>query len=386
MNRDWFRRRHRLLRVVAFLAIVLTWTTAPQAALAGPSPTGLDISWPQCHGGVPALAASPSLVIVGVTGGRAFTQNPCFASEYRWATAQGAAPAFYMNLNYPGSSTAARGQTGPSGTCQIVDASCHAFNYGYNAGQDAFTYAHSVGASSFGWWLDVETVNSWSTNPSLNVQVIRGAIRYFQDNKLAVGIYSVASMWRDIAGNFSPGLPIWVAQTEASVPTMTYCSSAYGFGGGSAVLVQHWTGAYDLDYGCPSQFQPSAAPLLGGPNLAAAGSATAPLPIVSETSGSLAGSSGGTAVYYTFASSGTGAPQTVNISFWPHGADVANGLFVTLNQNGAVLDKVAASNSSTPGQVTLRFASRRSEPLVLQIVDYNSPQPGTTVNYDLRLG
>jgi hypothetical protein len=289
-----------------------------------------------------------------------------------------------MNLNYPDPSTAARGQTGPSGGCQPTDAPCQAFNYGYNAGQDALAYAQSVGASSPGWWLDIETANAWSSNTSLNAQVIRGAIRFFQAHHLAVGIYSVAFMWRDIAGGFSPGLPIWVAQTSASTPTMAYCSPVYGFGGGSTLLVQSGNGRYDLDYGCSGQSLPSAAALLGGASIIADGSATSPIPLSSVVNGSLAGSAGGAAIYYTFPSSGNGSPQTVTLNFWPHGSDVANGLFVTLYQNGSPLAKVEASNSTTPGQVTLSFSSRRSEPLVLQIVNYNNPSAATEISYDLR--
>src|SRR3954470_7944602 len=63
---------------------------------------GNDISWPQCGGAFPAKAG---FGIVGVTGGRPFTQNPCLAAEWQGALAAKGAPAYYMNLSNPGTTT-----------------------------------------------------------------------------------------------------------------------------------------------------------------------------------------------------------------------------------------------------------------------------------------
>src|SRR5438270_3491969 len=60
---------------------------------------GNDISWPQCGGAFPAKAG---FGIIGVTGGRPFTQNPCLAAEWQWALAAKGAPAYYMNLSNAG--------------------------------------------------------------------------------------------------------------------------------------------------------------------------------------------------------------------------------------------------------------------------------------------
>src|SRR5439155_7250878 len=48
-----------------------------------PSPTGYDVSYPQCSSTLPK---SPTFGIVGVNGGRAYATNACLASEYAWAT------------------------------------------------------------------------------------------------------------------------------------------------------------------------------------------------------------------------------------------------------------------------------------------------------------
>lgn len=386
INRRELWQQRRLALVIVLATFLLTCNLDQRTALAQASPLqliGMDISWPQCQTGIPSLSAGQTFTIIGATGGRAFTPNTCFASEYRWATAHRQTPSFYMNLNYPSPTTAARGQAGPSGNCKPADAACQAFNYGYNAGQDALAYAQSVGASSPGWWLDVETANSWSSNTSLNAQVIRGAIRFFQDHNLAVGIYSVAFMWRDIAGSFSPGLPIWVAQTNTNIPTLAYCSPRYGFGVGLTLLVQSWNGRYDVNYGCSGQSVTNAAALLGGASSGSDGSVTSPIPFASAVNGSLAASEGGTAIYYTFLGSGNGSTQSATFSFWPHGPEVANGIFVSLYQNGSPLAKVQASDSTTPGYLTLHYSARGSGPVVLQIVNYNNPSAATRISYDL---
>src|SRR6266480_2425330 len=87
---------------------------------------GNDISWPQCGGAFPTKAG---FGIVGVNGGRPFTQNPCLGPEWQWALSNKGAPAYYMNLSNPGTAD-------PAG-------------YGAQAAAYAFNYASSVtGASS----------------------------------------------------------------------------------------------------------------------------------------------------------------------------------------------------------------------------------------------
>jgi hypothetical protein len=358
LRRGWLR----IGALAAAMLLIRLGAPAPAFAFDGAAspPTGLDISWPECASGIPSSVSGQSLTIIGVTGGKAFTRNPCFAHEYLWSTAQGSVPSFYINLNYPSRADASRGQTGPRGTCGANDVTCHAYNYGYNAAQEAALYARSANATAPAWWLDVETTNHWSSDTGLNATVILGSIDYFRTRGLAVGIYSVTPMWREIAGNSTFGLPIWVAQTSVTVPTMAYCSSNYAFAGGTTAMVQSWNGRYDVDYGCPvvNVSRSGASPL-------------APLSLNGEARGVLAASEGGTAIYYTFPNSRTGSQQTVTLTFWPHGPDLATGLFITLYQNSSQLQQVRAINATTPGTVTLSFSSRSSSPFVIQLMNYN---------------
>ena len=214
---------------------------------------GYDISYPQGSGPYPPSTQSGQFTfgIVGVTNGRAFTDNPYLGAEYKWIVDSKLSPSIYMNLNYPAGSSASKGQNGPKGQCAPGDNACQAYNYGYNAAQHAFDYARSQSATASNWWLDVETENSWSNDQSLNAQVIQGSVDFLKGKGLTVGIYSNPSMWLTIAGSFSPGLPNWVAGAPNDSTLSTYFTPAHAFGGGTVRLVQCRSGSYDLDYALP---------------------------------------------------------------------------------------------------------------------------------------
>ncbi|GAC1449661.1 MAG: hypothetical protein PVSMB4_08000 [Ktedonobacterales bacterium] len=227
--------------LVLAAALVGVLRVAPPAQAFGnyvATTTGYDISWPQCGGAYPA---SPyGFGIVGITDGRAYTQNPCLASEYQWAThGTASAPSVYMNLNY---GTAL-------GSCAHNDKACQAYTYGRGAAQYAVTYATAQSVAVTTWWLDIETGNSWSKDAGLNDQVIQGATGFLRAQGLVVGVYSTPYQWGAIAGSFSPGLPNWTAGASSSDPA-SYCASAHAFGGGTVWLAQYASGSYDGDYAC----------------------------------------------------------------------------------------------------------------------------------------
>ena len=215
--------------------------------------TGSDISFPQCSGTLPS---SPGAFgIVGVTAGRAFSQNGCLDREFLWAgsarTTQ-TLPSLYMNLQYPIGTTASYAMDGPKGKCSQKDKECQAYNYGWNAADNAYAYAKSKDATSSRWWLDIETANSWSAKTALNALVIRGALDYFGRAEMGItaGIYSTQRMWTTIAGSFRPDVESWVAQgTQQSAAS--YCKPSGPFGTGPVVLVQYVSGGQDWDYACP---------------------------------------------------------------------------------------------------------------------------------------
>ncbi|MBV8297691.1 MAG: hypothetical protein JO085_12705 [Acidimicrobiia bacterium] len=191
---------------------------------------GNDISWPQCGGAFPTKAG---FGIVGVNGGVPFSSNPCLAAEWQWAVANKGAPSYYMNIANPGSSD-------PAG-------------YGASAAAYALSYAASqTGASSaatHGWWIDVETANSWSSNQAQNAAVIQGALTYLKKNtSRSVGVYSTGYQWGVITGGVHLGAPVWAAGASSASSAPSMCGT--GFTGQPVKVVQYPAGAYDGDYRC----------------------------------------------------------------------------------------------------------------------------------------
>jgi hypothetical protein len=191
---------------------------------------GNDISWPQCGGAFPAKAG---FGIIGVNGGRPFTQNPCLAAEWRWALTAKGAPAYYMNLNNTGSSD-------PAG----YGASAAAYALNYAAAQTG-----SSSATSHTWWIDVETANTWSSNQAANAAVVKGALTYLkQHTSKSVGIYSTGYQWGVITGGVRMGAPVWAAGASSAASAPSMCGT--GFTGRPVKIVQYPAGSYDGDYKC----------------------------------------------------------------------------------------------------------------------------------------
>jgi hypothetical protein len=186
---------------------------------------GIDVSWPQCDpGGLPALQAG--FVMVGVNNGRPFTDNPCARQQVAYAV-QHTGYAVYLNLDAPrGGDPAA---------------------YGRRAALDGFARAAADGARSPTVWLDIETLNHWST-PATNVAVINAALRALHTRGLTAGIYSSVPMWQQITGGARIDVPVWLATTVTDYRAIDPLCVA-GLGGRAAMLGQYvaTTGAALID-------------------------------------------------------------------------------------------------------------------------------------------
>src|SRR5688572_14423644 len=68
-------------------------------SVAQPGLVGYDISWPQCDGPYPGGYAS--IGVIGVNGGKPFTENRCLESQWNWLGQHSARDAVYINLDYP---------------------------------------------------------------------------------------------------------------------------------------------------------------------------------------------------------------------------------------------------------------------------------------------
>ncbi|MFA7297445.1 MAG: hypothetical protein WC211_09740 [Dehalococcoidia bacterium] len=238
--------------VLGALALALLASIAVRTSAHAATPTGLDVSWPQCGKQLPMTPLA--FAVVGVDNGKAFTSNPCFAEQYRWAGSTGTLPALYFTLRSPQGATAARGFEGPAGVCAASDARCIARNYGYHAAREARAYAVQQAGPppSTMWWLDIETMSHWSTDQAANAEVVRGAIEYLKEQGVLFGVYSTRTQWNQITGGLAlpEGLPLWIAGAHDKADAPTMCTPRYAFGGGQLWLVQYIANNLDHNHVC----------------------------------------------------------------------------------------------------------------------------------------
>ena len=111
-------------------------------------------------------------------------------------------------------------------------------------------------ASSYRWWIDVETGNSWetgSTGIANNVADLQGMVAAFTAANAGAGVYSTSTQWNQItggsrAGNLA-GLPDWIPGARRLSAAQANCSLA-GFTGGGVTITQWFGKPYDGDYAC----------------------------------------------------------------------------------------------------------------------------------------
>lgn len=254
--------------------------------------TGNDISYPQCGKPYPKGQA---FGIVGVNGGLANNTNKCFADELAWAqqssgaTTQpkaslyvntgnpsGAGPVWWPTSNTFYDTTDGTDSNDPlTGGSQVTvptpsygdcsgtnDAGC-AYVYGWAKAYEDFNHRGVPDPSSYTWWLDVETSNSWetpsSTDPgaayTANIASLRGMIDYFTTQNVEIGIYCTPYQWGQITGITSPdasdpfaGVQTWIAGASSS-NTSSFCAEGFTYGR-SATLVQYVSGRFDYDVVC----------------------------------------------------------------------------------------------------------------------------------------
>jgi hypothetical protein len=301
------------LQVIA-VGVVATTSAGPAlAAVAGHSKssttstlTGNDLSYPQCGTTFPAR---PAFGIVGVNSGLANGLNPCLGpsssypsykqSELYWAVANSTGgtsqpkAALYLNTADPGNiynghpiTDWPTSGTTPDGTCTTTTVTTSsgtytvganspacAWQYGYNkatqdvswlSGAAAAINAQSPAvqvsgaASSYPWWLDVETGNSWQSGTSgqaMNVADLQGMIAAFQNaGGSSVGVYSTSSQWSTITGGTTSssgslyGIPDWVPGAKSLSAATSNCGLASFTQG--RIAVTQWTGRPDNDRAC----------------------------------------------------------------------------------------------------------------------------------------
>lgn len=246
----FLRHVPRIAAALAAAAAVLVFSSESARADSSGAPA-YDISWPQCESGAPH--GDFSFAIIGLNNGRPFTTNDCFAPQYTWAAQVQVNPAVYINLDFPRAGRP-EADNGPYGRCGETDTWCRGYNWGYALARDSVNRAISFGVSPERYWLDVEMANHWSDVPRDNGQVARGAIDYFLEHRIPVGIYGTRYQWNLITGGYTPPnvtLPLWVAGAEDITEAHERCfNRSLAFAGGDTWLVQYPEGEFDGNVLC----------------------------------------------------------------------------------------------------------------------------------------
>ncbi|WP_083707185.1 FG-GAP-like repeat-containing protein [Intrasporangium flavum] len=255
------RARHRLAAVVAALALALSFGVVTAPATSAAVLFGNDISWPQCTvadggAGQPMPPTSTQFVVVGLTHGLPFTENPCVADQLQWVRDHAKPAHAYTMAGFP--TTAQLATYGSQGPWATSTRAGRLSNVGYaEAGYAASTL------SRIGWhppvvWIDVEPrpaqpwpSATWAQRVE-NRYVVEGLMRGLRDRGYAYGVYSNSSGWQAITGSWLlPGVPVW-----ATAGTLDYPSEALdrctqpSFSGGHVYLSQWWNATTDFDRTC----------------------------------------------------------------------------------------------------------------------------------------
>ena len=192
---------------------------------------GIDVSWPQCGPlGMPAV--QPGFVVVGINGGKPFTDNACLAREVAYARTRTGVAA-YLNIDAPrsGDPTA----------------------YGRKVALDGLARVQRAHLVLPVLWLDVEVLNHWSSSAAANIAVINGALSALAARGVKAGIYSSVDMWAQITGSAKLNVPVWLATAVTDYRQLPqWCD--IGLGGRAADMTQYvaWDGhqLVDVDVLC----------------------------------------------------------------------------------------------------------------------------------------
>jgi hypothetical protein len=263
-------RRLALLVVAALTALVGLVPAAPRADAA--TLYGHDISWPQCPSSVggfdlPMPPTTTEFVIVGLTFGLPFTENPCLASQVQWTRTHAKPAHAYTMAAFPtAAQLSAYGSAGPWSARTRAGVLS---NVGYAEARYAVASLAEVGWRPPVVWIDVEPrpKQPWPTSTALqqreNRYVVEGLMRGLRDAGFSYGVYSYLAGWQEITGSWRlPGVPVWATAGRLDYPTeaLDRCTQA-SFSGGRVYISQWYDSTRDYDLTCdPYAFTPLPVP------------------------------------------------------------------------------------------------------------------------------
>jgi hypothetical protein len=252
----------------ALIAPVVLGLAVVGLAVAGTAPAATasalpvyDVSWPQCgQYGQPMPPTGIPGIVIGLTAGRAFTVNPCLATQVTWARAHNVPAQAYTMASYPtASQLTTYGSRGPwTGTSLAA----RLRNVGYAQARDARARltAGNLGFAPSMIWIDVERNDAqpWAGAPispaadrARNRAVLEGLMRGFSDAGIRYGIYADSRHVRvEVTGSWQlAGVPAW--DVAGSAPAAAAACTRPGPYAGRKLMTQWTDGRYDYDVPCP---------------------------------------------------------------------------------------------------------------------------------------
>ncbi|RZS87567.1 putative peptidoglycan binding protein [Motilibacter rhizosphaerae] len=253
-------RKCRALAALLLAAAATAAVALPAAPASARSTSGGDVSWPQCtehpgHG-LPPPGKGTGFVVMGLTSGLPFTENPCIDRQLAHTRAIGARLAVYTFAAMP--TPVQLRELGPSGPYDGGTRLGALGNVGYAQGAWAVSVVRGRGVQVPVVWLDVEhrKVQDWAHDTAANRAVLLGAVRALQEAGFGVGFYSYAYGWREITGGMRSELPVWAtAGRRGRAGALAMCHQA-SFSGGPVVLTQWYDDVRDSDALCPTLARP----------------------------------------------------------------------------------------------------------------------------------
>ena len=260
-----------LLLVATMSASV--FAAKPSGGTTTKTTAGIDVSWPQCG---KTLPGDKAFAIVGVNGGLANNDNPCFAEQLAWAEKSLGGTnqplvSLYVNTTNPGLLSASWPTSNqykgvdptviiaienPHGTCSGAEDAACAYIYGWSRAYDDVHHRNVPTTATFKWWLDVETGNSWSTTAlNANAASLEGMTAYLQSTGAPVGVYSTNSQWQTIVGRVDTtsnlnGLDSWLAGARTVRGAQQNCTNPPLTPTSKVVLTQYVSNNLDYNYAC----------------------------------------------------------------------------------------------------------------------------------------
>ncbi|GAB2892588.1 FG-GAP-like repeat-containing protein [Neomicrococcus lactis] len=258
---SWWRKMRTSLAALSATALLGVIPAAPPAQAA--DMYGHDISWPQCtaaEGGyaLPMPPESTQFVIIGLTFGLAYTENPCVSRLNSWAKDRGKPTQAYGMATYP---TAAQLSTyGAAGPWKGTGLQARLANAGYAQAKQAIGTLAKIGWKPSTVWIDVEPrpKQPWpaGTTPATaanNRAVVEGYMRALRDNNFAYGFYSYTNGWKEIVSTWRvPAVPVWATAGTLDYPNeaLDRCTQP-SFSGGKVLISQWYNTTQDFDRTCP---------------------------------------------------------------------------------------------------------------------------------------